>query len=102
MLSSGKPLKYAKAEVTRGINTFKIASEEAKRIYGETIPLDLTPQTRKRWGIVGHFPIGVIAGITPFNFPLNLVAHKVAPALATGNAFIARPASQVSPTTIWR
>ena len=100
VLSSGKPLKYAKTEVSRGINTFKIASEEAKRIYGETIPLDLTPQTRKRWGIVGHFPIGVIAGITPFNFPLNLVAHKVAPALATGNAFIARPASQVSPTTM--
>jgi glyceraldehyde-3-phosphate dehydrogenase (NADP+) len=100
VLSSGKPLKYATAEVSRGVNTFKIASEEAQRIYGETIPMDLTPQTKKRWGIVGHFPLGVIAGITPFNFPLNLVAHKVAPALATGNAFIARPASQVSPTTM--
>jgi glyceraldehyde-3-phosphate dehydrogenase (NADP+) len=100
VLSSGKPLKYAKGEVSRGANTFKIASEEAKRIYGETIPLDLTPQTKKRWGIVGHFPLGVIAGISPFNFPLNLVAHKVAPALATGNAFIARPASQVSSTTM--
>jgi len=100
VLSSGKPLKYAKAEASRGVNTFKIAAEEAKRIYGEVIPLDLTPQTKKRWGIVGHFPLGVIAGISPFNFPLNLVAHKVAPALATGNAFIARPASQVSPTTM--
>ncbi len=100
VLSSGKPLKYAKGEVSRGANTFKIAAEEAKRIYGETIPLDLTPQTKKRWGIVGHFPLGVIAGISPFNFPLNLVAHKVAPALATGNAFIARPASQVSSTTM--
>ncbi len=100
VLSSGKPLKYAKGEVSRGANTFKIAAEEAKRIYGETIPLDLTPQTKKRWGIVGHFPLGVIAGITSFNFPLNLVAHKVAPALATGNAFIVRPASQVSSTTM--
>lgn len=100
VLSSGKPLKYAQAEASRGANTFKIASEEAKRIYGEVVPLDLTPQTKKRWGIVGHFPLGVIAGITPFNFPLNLVAHKVAPALATGNAFIVRPASQVSPTTM--
>jgi len=100
VLSSGKPLKYARAEVSRGVNTFKIAAEEAKRIYGEVIPLDLTAQTKKRWGIVSHFPRGVIAGITPFNFPLNLVAHKVAPALATGNAFIARPASQVSPTTM--
>ncbi len=100
VLSSGKPLKYAKAEVSRGVNTFQIASEEAKRIYGEVIPLDLSPQTKGRWGIVGHFPLGIIAGITPFNFPLNLVAHKVAPALATGNAFIARPASQVSPTTM--
>ena len=98
--SSGKPLKYAKGEVSRAVNTFKIASEEAKRLYGEVIPLDLTPQTKKRWGIVGHFPRGVIAGISPFNFPLNLVAHKAAPALATGNSFIIRPASQVSPTTM--
>jgi acyl-CoA reductase-like NAD-dependent aldehyde dehydrogenase len=100
VLSSGKPLKYAKGEVSRAVNTFKIASEESKRLYGEVIPLDLTPQTKKRWGIVGHFPRGVIAGISPFNFPLNLVAHKAAPALATGNSFIIRPASQVSPTTM--
>jgi len=100
VLSSGKPLKYAKVEASRGANTFKIAAEEAKRIYGEVTPLDLSPQTKGRWGIVGHFPIGVIAGITPFNFPLNLVAHKVAPALATGNTFLARPASQVSPTAM--
>ena len=99
VLSSGKPLKSARVEVSRGVNTFKLASEEAKRINGEIIPLDLSPQTQERWGLVRHFPIGVIAGITPFNFPLNLVAHKVAPALATGNTFIARPASQVSITT---
>lgn len=98
VLSSGKPIRYAKVETSRGVNTFKIASEEAKRLNGEIIPLDLSPQTKERWGLVRHFPIGVIAGITPFNFPLNLVAHKVAPALAAGNAFVGRPASQVSPT----
>jgi glyceraldehyde-3-phosphate dehydrogenase (NADP+) len=100
VLSSGKPLKSAQVEVSRGVNTFKIAAEEAKRINGEVIPLDLSPQTKKRWGLVRHFPIGIIAGITPFNFPLNLVAHKVAPALAAGNTFIARPASQVAQTTM--
>ena len=100
VLSSGKPLKSAVVEVSRGINTFKLAAEEAKRINGEIIPLDLIPQTRERWGLVRRFPLGAIAGITPFNFPLNLVAHKVAPALATGNSFLARPASQVAMTTM--
>lgn len=99
-LSSGKPIKSARVEVDRGVNTFKIAAEEAKRLNGEIIPLDLSAQTAGRWGLIRHFPVGVIAGITPFNFPLNLVAHKVAPALATGNSFLARPASQVSPTTM--
>ncbi|HZX11440.1 MAG TPA: aldehyde dehydrogenase family protein [Acidobacteriota bacterium] len=100
VLGAGKPIKSARVEVSRAVNTFKIAAEEAKRINGEIIPLDLMPQTEKRWGFVRHFPIGVIAGITPFNFPLNLVAHKVAPALASGNTFISRPASQVSLTDL--
>ncbi len=100
VLGAGKPIKSARVEVSRAVNTFKIAAEEAKRINGEIIPLDHMPQTEKRWGFVRHFPIGVIAGITPFNFPLNLVAHKVAPALATGNTFISRPASQVSLTDL--
>jgi len=100
VLGAGKPSKSARVEVSRAVNTFKIAAEEAKRINGEIIPLDLMPQTEKRWGFVRHFPIGVIAGITPFNFPLNLVAHKVAPALASGNTFISRPASQVSLTDL--
>jgi len=95
-LTSGKPIKSARIEVSRAANTFKIASEEAKRIPGEIIPLDLIPQTEKRLGFVRRYPIGVITGITPFNFPLNLVAHKVAPAIATGNTVILRPASQVS------
>ncbi len=97
-LGAGKPIKSSRVEVSRAVNTFKIAAEEAKRIEGEIIPLDLIPQTEKRWGFVRRFPIGVIAGITPFNFPLNLVAHKVAPALASGNSFVSRPASQVSIT----
>ncbi len=98
VLGAGKPIKSSRVEVLRAVNTFKIAAEEAKRINGEIIPLDLTPQTENRWGFVRRFPIGVISGITPFNFPLNLVAHKVAPALASGNTFISRPASQVSIT----
>jgi glyceraldehyde-3-phosphate dehydrogenase (NADP+) len=100
VLGAGKPIKSSRVEVSRAVNTFKIAAEEAKRINGEIIPLDLIPQTENRWGFVRRFPIGVIAGITPFNFPLNLVAHKVAPALASGNAFISRPASQVSMTDV--
>ncbi len=100
VLASGKPIKSARVEISRAVNTFKIAAEESKRINGEIIPLDLTPQNEKRWGFVRRFPIGVIAGITPFNFPINLVAHKVAPALASGNTFLSRPASQVSMTDL--
>lgn len=100
VLTSGKPIKSSRVEVERAVNTFQIASEEAKRIEGEIIPLDLSAQTKERWGFVRRFPIGVIAGITPFNFPLNLVAHKVAPALASGNTFVLRPASQVCITSI--
>jgi len=99
-LSSGKTIKSSRVEVERAVNTFKIASEEAKRIGGEIIPLDLSAQTKERWGLVRRFPIGVIAAITPFNFPLNLVAHKVAPALASGNTVVLRPASQVSITSV--
>jgi glyceraldehyde-3-phosphate dehydrogenase (NADP+) len=99
-LVSGKPIRSARLEVERAVNTFLIAAEEAKRIYGELIPLDLMSTTKGRWGLVRRFPLGVIAGITPFNFPLNLVAHKMAPAIASGNTFILRPASQVSPTAM--
>lgn len=99
-LSSGKTIKSSRIEVERAVNTFDIASEEAKRIGGEIIPLDLSALTKERWGLVRHFPLGVIGAISPFNFPLNLVAHKVAPALASGNTVIARPASQVSITSL--
>ena len=99
-LCGGKPIKSSRIEVERAVNTFKIASEEAKRIGGEIIPLDLSAQTKERWGLVRRFPIGAISAISPFNFPLNLVAHKVAPAFASGNTVVLRPASQVSITSL--
>jgi glyceraldehyde-3-phosphate dehydrogenase (NADP+) len=80
--------------------TFDLASEEARRIGGEIIPLDLNAFSQNRWGLVRRFPLGPITAITPFNFPLNLVAHKVAPALASGNTILLRPASQVPITSL--
>lgn len=91
---SGKPIKYSRIEVNRSIFTFTTAMEEAKRIYGEFLPLDLMKSSYRRFGIVRRFPIGPILGISPFNFPLNLVAHKIAPAIASGNSIILKPASQ--------
>ena len=99
-LQSGKVIRHSLVEVDRAINTFQIASEEAKRLGGEIIPLDLSPQTKGRLGLLKRFPIGVIGGITPFNFPLNLVAHKVAPAIACGNTIVLKPSSQVPITSI--
>jgi glyceraldehyde-3-phosphate dehydrogenase (NADP+) len=98
-LGAGKAIKSARVEADRAVNTFQIAAEEAKRMNGEIIPLDLSPQTAGRWGLVRRFPVGVMVGITPFNFPLNLVAHKVAPAMASGNTILLRPASQVAMTS---
>jgi acyl-CoA reductase-like NAD-dependent aldehyde dehydrogenase len=93
-LEAGKPLKTAALEVDRARFTFKIAAEESKRIYGELVPLDWIPGAEGRVAHVRRVPLGPIAGITPFNFPLMLVAHKVAPALAAGNPIVLRPASQ--------
>jgi acyl-CoA reductase-like NAD-dependent aldehyde dehydrogenase len=91
---AGKPLKAARTEVERAIFTFNVAAEESTRIYGEYLPLDWQEFTAGRWGIVRRFPLGPIAGITPFNFPLNLVAHKVAPAIAAGCPLVLKPAPQ--------
>src|SRR5260221_3918911 len=88
---AGKPIKAARTEVERAIFTFHVAAEESTRIYGEYLPLDWQEFTAGRWGIVRRFPLGPIAGITPFNFPLNLVAHKVAPAIAAGVPFLLKP-----------
>lgn len=92
-MEAGKALKYARIEVDRAINTFIVASEEAKRIHGETVPLDAVPQGEGYFGFYIRRPVGVVAAITPFNFPLNLVAHKVAPAIAAGCAIVLKPAS---------
>jgi glyceraldehyde-3-phosphate dehydrogenase (NADP+) len=91
---AAKPLKQARAEVQRSIFTFAQAAEEATRIAGETPGLDASPAGEGRQGIVRRFPIGPVAAITPFNFPLNLVAHKLAPALAAGCPVVLKPASQ--------
>ncbi len=93
-LEAGKPLKAARAEVERAIFTFTIAAEESTRIYGEWLPLDLQASSAGRWAIVRRFPVGPIVAITPFNFPLNLVAHKVAPAIAAGCTIVQKPAGQ--------
>jgi glyceraldehyde-3-phosphate dehydrogenase (NADP+) len=93
-LESGKPIRDALAEVDRGILTFRIGAEEAERIGGEVLPLDLNPASRGRTGITRRFPIGPIAAISPFNFPLNLAAHKLAPAIASGNPIVLKPPSK--------
>src|ERR1044072_4448108 len=97
---AGKALKYARAEVDRAISTFTIAAEEAKRLHGETIPLDAVPSGEGYFGFWTRRPVGVIAAISPFNFPLNLVAHKVAPALASGNTIVLKPASTTPLTAV--
>lgn len=97
---AGKPIADAKREVSRAVQTFTVAAEEAKRIPGEVIPLDWTPGTDSHLGILRRFPIGPVLGITPFNFPLNLVAHKVAPALAAGNPILIKPAPQTPLTAL--
>lgn len=91
---AGKPMKAARAEVERAVFTFTVAAEESTRIYGEYLPLDWQEFAAGRWGIVRRFPLGALAGITPFNFPLNLVAHKVAPAIAAGCSMVLKPAPQ--------
>ncbi len=91
---AGKPIRTARIEVDRAVFTFKVAAEESKRIYGDVVALDWIPGTEGREAQVRRVPLGPVAGITPFNFPINLVAHKVAPAFAVGDPVIIRPASQ--------
>ena len=92
-IEAGKPIKDSRAEVVRLIDTFRIAAEEAVRIYGEVMPLDISPRARGYTGMWKRVPIGACSFISPFNFPLNLAAHKVAPALAVGCPFVLKPAS---------
>ena len=99
-LESGKPLTDARREVQRAINTFTIASEEAKRLPGDVIPMDTSAGMDHYQAIVQRVPIGPVLAITPFNFPLNLVAHKVAPCLAVGNPVVLKPAPQTPMTAL--
>ncbi len=98
---SGKPLRYARGEVSRSIETFGFAADEARRIHGETIPMDAAAGGVGKIGYYVREPVGVIAAITPFNFPLNLVAHKVAPAVAAGCPIVLKP-SPMAPLTALR
>src|SRR3954470_5706058 len=91
---SGKPIRDALIEVDRAVITFRLGAEEAERMTGETIPLDIAASSKGRLGITRRFPIGPIAGISPFNFPLNLAAHKVSPAIAAGNSIVLKPPSK--------
>jgi acyl-CoA reductase-like NAD-dependent aldehyde dehydrogenase len=93
-LEAGKPIRDALVEVDRATLTFRLGAEEAERMTGELIPLDLMPASKDRVGITRRFPIGPIAGISPFNFPLNLAAHKLSPAIASGNPIVLKPPSK--------
>jgi acyl-CoA reductase-like NAD-dependent aldehyde dehydrogenase len=90
----GKAIKESRAEVLRAVGVFRTSAEEAKRVGGEIIDLDWVPGSEGRFGLVRRFPRGVIGAITPFNFPFNLVAHKIGPAIASGNAIVLKPASK--------
>jgi len=89
---AGKPIKYALGEIDRAIQVFIIAAEESKRLPKEYISIDWTPAGENKEGLLKYFPVGLIAGIAPFNFPLNLAVHKIAPAIASGNPIILKPA----------
>jgi len=93
---AGKPLRDARTEVDRAAMTFEVSAEEARRLpgAGEVVPMDLAPHGEGRFALTRRVPLGPIAAISPFNFPLNLVAHKLAPALAAGNPLVLKPASR--------
>jgi acyl-CoA reductase-like NAD-dependent aldehyde dehydrogenase len=92
-IEAGKPIRDARGEVTRLIDTFRMAAEESVRIMGEIMPLDVSPRARGYFGQWKRVPIGACSFISPFNFPLNLAAHKAAPAIAAGCPFVLKPAS---------
>jgi acyl-CoA reductase-like NAD-dependent aldehyde dehydrogenase len=97
---SAKPIKYALSEIDRATQTFLIAAEECKRLPKEFVSLDWTPNGTNKEGIVKYFPIGLVGGISPFNFPMNLAVHKIAPAIAAGCPIILKPASSTPLSTL--
>ncbi|HON68933.1 MAG TPA: aldehyde dehydrogenase family protein, partial [Phycisphaerae bacterium] len=92
-VEAGKPIRDARGEVDRLIDTLRISAEESVRLYGEVLPMEISPRARGYRGMWKRVPVGPCAFITPFNFPLNLVAHKIGPALAAGCPFVLKPAS---------
>jgi acyl-CoA reductase-like NAD-dependent aldehyde dehydrogenase len=92
-IEAGKPIRDSRGEVTRLVDTFRVAAEESVRIYGEVLPLDISARAANYRGMWKRVPIGACSFISPFNFPLNLAAHKVAPAIAAGCSFVLKPAS---------
>ncbi len=99
-METGKPISFSRVEVNRCVLTFRVASEEAGRIEGTVLPLDLAPNSEGRTALVRRFPLGPISAITPFNFPLNLVAHKLGPAIAVGNTVVLKPSSNAPITSL--
>lgn len=99
-LEAGKPITDSRTEVERAVHLFQLAVEECRRMGGELIPLDLQEGAKGRLSLMRRFPLGPILGISPFNFPLNLVCHKLAPALAAGNPIIIKPASATPLTAL--
>ncbi|MCA0969757.1 aldehyde dehydrogenase family protein [Halobacillus litoralis] len=93
-MEAGKPLKQARTEIDRATQTFEQSAEEAKRIHGEGVPVEAAPGSENRMAFTIKVPVGVVGAISPFNFPINLVAHKIAPALAAGNTVVLKPASK--------
>ena len=91
---AGKPIKDARVETDRASMTFQVAADEARRLGGEYVPMELAPHGVGRLGIVKRVPVGPVAAISPFNFPLNLTAHKIAPAIAAGNPIVLKPATK--------
>jgi len=100
MLESGKPIRYALGEVDRAIQTYRVAAEETKRLPGEYLDIEWSAAGEGKEAIVRYFPVGLVAGIAPFNFPLNLAVHKLAPAIAAGCPIILKPSSSTPLTTL--
>jgi len=99
-LESGKPWKYASGEIARAIQTFTVAAEESKRLPKEYLSLDWTEAGKNKEGIVKYFPVGPVAGISPFNFPMNLAVHKIAPAIAAACPIVLKPSSSTPLSTL--
>jgi len=102
VLEVGKTIREARTEVQRAVQTLIFSAEEAKRISGEVVPLDAHPNGKGKLGFYIRQPVGIVSAITPSNFPLNLSMHKVAPALAAGNAVILKPSERtpITPLTV--